>query len=151
MTATVTRRSALTAAAAAAIGVVAGFAYGRNSDARKSPKTGGGYIYGGSSGSSASPGSGPAKALASVAKVPVGGGLITSGVVLVRSGNSVKAFSATCTHLGCQVTKVSGGKIFCPCHGSVFNASTGAVVQGPASSPLPPVQVTVRNGEVYPA
>ena len=144
MSGTVTRRSALTAAAALAVGVVAGFAYGRSNDARKAPSSGGGYGYGGS------PGGAP-KPLAPLAMVPDGGGLITSGVVLTRSGSTVKAFSSTCTHLGCTVNKVSDGKIFCPCHGSVFDAATGAVVQGPASSPLPAVPVTVRGGEVYTA
>jgi Rieske Fe-S protein len=147
MSANVTRRSALTAASALAVGVVAGFAYGRNNDARKSPSTGG-YGYGGSNGGSSG---GAAQPIAALAKVPDGGGLITSGVVLTRSGDAVQAFSSKCTHLGCTVNKVSDGKIFCPCHGSVFNAATGAVIQGPASSPLPSVPVTVRGGEVYTA
>lgn len=147
MTGPVTRRSTLAGAAALAVGLIAGFAYGRNSDARKSPSPGGGYGYGGGS---ASTGGAP-KPLAALAKVPDGGGLITSGVVLTRSGSTVRAFSSTCTHLGCTVNKVSAGKIFCPCHGSVFDAATGAVVQGPASSPLPAVPVTVRGGEVYTA
>lgn len=147
MTATVTRRSTLAGAAALAVGLIAGFAYGRNNDARKSPGSGGGYGYAGGGGSTG----GAPKPLAPLAKVPNGGGLITSGVVLTRSGATVKAFSSTCTHLGCTVNKVSGGKIFCPCHGSVFDASTGAVVQGPATSPLPAVPVTVRGGEVYTA
>jgi Rieske Fe-S protein len=61
----------------------------------------------------------------------------------------VHAFSSTCTHLGCTVNKVTKGKIYCPCHGSVFSAQSGAVEQGPATRPLPAVQVTVRNGMVY--
>lgn len=145
MTAAIRRRSALTASAAVVVGAVIGFAYGRNSDARKSAATGG-YTDGGPAGSGS-----PGKRLAAVTDVPPSGGLITSGVVLVRQGDTVEAFSSTCTHLGCTVSKVAHGKIFCPCHGSVFNASTGAVVQGPATKPLPQVQVTVSNGEVYTA
>jgi Rieske Fe-S protein len=75
--------------------------------------------------------------------------VIVGDVVLTRSGSQVKAFSAVCTHQGCQVNKVADGKIDCPCHGSVFDASTGAVVAGPAPSPLPPVAVEVRSGEVF--
>jgi Rieske Fe-S protein len=56
-----------------------------------------------------------------------------------------------CTHQGCKVDKVSGGRIDCPCHGSQFDASTGKVVGGPAPTPLPAVQVTVRDGEVFSA
>jgi Rieske Fe-S protein len=84
--------------------------------------------------------------------VPVGGGLILDNpaIVLTRtSGNDVHAFSAVCTHQGCTVNKVAGGTIDCPCHGSRFDAATGAVVRGPAARPLPAVTVTVRGGNVY--
>ena len=138
----VTRRSAVTAGAAAAVGVVIGVVYGRNSDAAEKPSRSD-YGYGGDGAA------GGSRVLAKLSDVPEGGGLIISGVVLTRaSGDAVKAFSATCTHLGCAVNKVSGGKIFCPCHGSTFDANTGAVIQGPAGSPLPPVKVTVENGDV---
>jgi Rieske Fe-S protein len=142
MTSGIPRRSALTATAAVAVGAVAGFVYGRSSDAARAGSTESRSGYAG-----VSPGH---KLLARLAAIPVGSGLITSGVVLSRdSGNVVHAFSSTCTHLGCTVNKVSNGKIFCPCHGSVFDAVTGAVVQGPASKPLSPIPVTVQNGGVY--
>jgi Rieske Fe-S protein len=148
MSAGVTRRSALAAAAAAAVGVVAGIVYGRNSDAAKAPPGTAGYGYG----SGGSGGSAGHKKLTSLASVPAAGGVITQGYVVVRDpGDTVHAFSSVCTHLGCDVNKVSSGKIFCPCHGSVFDAQTGAVVQGPASSPLPKLPVTVENGDVFTA
>jgi Rieske Fe-S protein len=137
------RRSALTASAVAVVGGAIGFVFGRNSDAKKPGKPGGGYDAGGSSGSTG-------KLLTQLDKVPEGGGVIVGGVVVTRQGaDQVQAFSSTCTHLGCTVNRVSGGKIFCPCHGSTFNANTGAVVQGPAGSPLPAVPVTIKNGGVY--
>jgi Rieske Fe-S protein len=34
------------------------------------------------------------------------------------------------------------------CHGSLFNPVTGAVVQGPARTPLATIPVQVRNGIV---
>ncbi|WP_432476438.1 Rieske (2Fe-2S) protein [Nocardioides sp. GXQ0305] len=89
--------------------------------------------------------------LAAVADVPAGGGLVLAdeGVVLVRGdGEDVHAFSATCTHQGCPVSEVTGGRIICPCHGSAFDAQTGEVVAGPAPSALPPVEVTVQDGDV---
>jgi Rieske Fe-S protein len=142
----VTRRSALTAAAAAAVGVVIGVVYGRNSDAAEKPRGagGGGYGYGGNDNG------GSPELITELAAVPEGGGVIKSGVVVTReSGNTVHVFSSVCTHLGCDVNKVSDGKIFCPCHGSVFDAKTGQVLQGPASSPLPSVPFTVKDGGVY--
>ncbi len=144
----VTRRSALTAAAVAAAGGVAGFAVARNSAAAKEPSgPAAANAYGETPKS-------PGRPLAPLADVPVGGGVVLENpaVVLTRSSDTdVHAFSSVCTHQGCHVDKVSGGTIRCPCHGSRFDASTGDVVSGPANSPLPRVAVTVRDGEVYSA
>ena len=57
-------------------------------------------------------------------------------LVHLKSGDFV-AYSAICTHQGCTVA-YKGGKLACPCHGSVFDPAKGAeVVAGPAPSPLP--------------
>jgi menaquinol-cytochrome c reductase iron-sulfur subunit len=65
-------------------------------------------------------------------------------VFLVWDGaKQVRALSATCTHLGCQVqwdTKVS--RFRCPCHGGVYDA-TGKVVGGPPPRPLDSVDTRV--------
>ncbi|MBO9555660.1 MAG: Rieske (2Fe-2S) protein [Cellulomonas sp.] len=88
--------------------------------------------------------------LAPLTDVPDGGGVVLADlkVVLTREGSAVHGFSAVCTHQGCLVRDVRGGEIHCPCHGSAFDAATGEVVQGPATRPLPPVGVEVRDGEV---
>jgi len=70
--------------------------------------------------------------------------------VLTRTvDGELHAFSAVCTHQGCTVDRVADGTIDCPCHGSRFDALTGAVTHGPATIPLPPVAVVVRDGQVY--
>lgn len=55
---------------------------------------------------------------------------------LYRSENSVVAFSTTCTHAGCRLGKTTSRTIPCSCHGSLFDASTGIPVKGPAIKPL---------------
>ena len=98
------------------------------------------------------PGTGqPGTLLGEAAAVPVGGGMIyTSAKVVVTqpTAGEYKAFSAVCTHAGCIVDGVANGVIQCPCHGSQFNITTGAVVTGPASSPLPAKTVTVTDGKL---
>ncbi len=81
--------------------------------------------------------------------VPVGGGVILADqdtVVTQPQPDQFKAFSATCTHLGCQVERVSDGTIKCPCHGSQYSVVDGSVVHGPATKPLPAKTVSVSNG-----
>ena len=104
---------------------------------------------GGKKGSSAGPTT--AADLGASSAVPVGGAkLYRDDKVLVSqpSQGSFKAFSAVCTHQGCVLDSVDGTTASCPCHGSKFNAETGAVVQGPATQPLPAVQVTESGGKL---
>jgi Rieske Fe-S protein len=80
--------------------------------------------------------------------VPVGGGKIFNGAVVVTqpAAGTFKAFNATCTHQGCTVSEVTASGISCPCHGSVFSINDGSVVQGPATKPLTVMKVTADNG-----
>jgi Rieske Fe-S protein len=90
--------------------------------------------------------------LVSLDQLPSQGGVVLAqrAVVLTRdAGGAVHGFSAICTHLGCTVDSVQNGTIMCPCHGSRFNADTGAVVMGPATRPLPAVSVAVHGNGVY--
>ncbi len=139
------RRAALRGGAVVVLGGVVGFVWARASQAAVSSAT------------SAANGYGPepsdrGQALVPLDKVPENGGVVLpqQTVVITReTGDTVHAFSATCTHQGCPVSQVQNGVIDCPCHGSQFDAKTGAVVTGPATRGLPPVAVVVRNGEVY--
>ncbi len=64
-------------------------------------------------------------------------------VFLVRDGDGVRALSATCTHLGCQVRWEKEKKRFlCPCHGGVYDAQ-GRVLEGPPPRPLDTIAVRV--------
>ena len=68
-------------------------------------------------------------------------------VVAQPAAGQAVAFSAICTHQGCTVAP-KGSELDCPCHGSKYNALTGAVINGPAPSPLPAVSVSVKDGNV---
>lgn len=63
-------------------------------------------------------------------------------VVADREG--IYAISATCTHLGCVVSREED-RFACPCHGSVYDPH-GTVVQGPAPRNLPWFSVRETTG-----
>lgn len=106
---------------------------------------------GGEEAASGGQGSGGGSGTVAASDVPVGGGTILKDQEVVvtqpRKGD-YKAFTAICTHQGCTVTKVEGGQIVCPCHGSHFSIEDGSVESGPAPSPLEEVPVTIKGGEV---
>ena len=54
---------------------------------------------------------------------------------LIRQGDTFRALSAVCTHLGCTVGRADKG-YHCPCHGSSFGED-GTNTAGPAPRPLP--------------
>ena len=107
----------------------------------------------GSSGSQAGAGGDGGGGSLQLSAVPVGSAVAakdSSGkpVVVARPAQDrIVAFSAVCTHMGCTVAP-SGTTLKCPCHGSAFDATTGAVLNGPASRPLPSVSVRVDGGSV---
>jgi Rieske Fe-S protein len=89
--------------------------------------------------------------LGATSDIPVGGGAIYTAakvVVTQPASGQYKAFSAVCTHVGCLVNKVTSGTIGCPCHGSEFKITSGAVVAGPAPTPLPARQIKIVDGQV---
>lgn len=69
--------------------------------------------------------------------------------LLVRTeGGELRAFSATCTHLGCTVNYEPGSKvIWCPCHNGMFDLH-GRNIGGPPPRPLPEYKVNLRNGKI---
>jgi len=152
------RRTVLACAGAACAAVLAGcsrynsnnggVAGGQPQQATSSPAA-----PAGSAGSSSGAAAGPA-ALASTSDIPVGGGKILTDkkiVITQPQSGAFHAFSAVCTHAGCTVGSVTGGTINCPCHGSRFNITNGSVVNGPAASPLPAVNIKVQGSSIVPA
>ncbi len=88
-----------------------------------------------------------------LADIPDGGGLIvdnpTGGkALLVRAGDEVKAYNASCTHMGSIIGVPKNGVSTCPNHGSRFDTATGAVVNGPATKPLQKLTVQVDGDKV---
>jgi thiosulfate dehydrogenase [quinone] large subunit len=89
--------------------------------------------------------------------VPVGGAASfqdpASGdpaLVVQHQAGQFLAFDAVCPHAGCTVQyEQSQDIIVCPCHGSLFNAATGSVEQGPAASGLRPIPISESNGQLY--
>ncbi len=74
----------------------------------------------------------------------------TKAAVLLHTPAGFRAFGAVCTHLGCiAYWKPEENDIFCPCHLGRYNPNTGAVISGPPPSPLPAIDIAIRDGDVY--
>ena len=81
---------------------------------------------------------------------PVDAGSIPAFVI--REGESVRAVSRVCTHMGCLlIFSASKAGLQCPCHGAVFDVRgrpDPLYVKRPLP-PLPVVQARVVDGTVY--
>lgn len=100
----------------------------------------------GSAGPAEAPGGGDA--IAKVADVPVGSGVIVGDTVVTQPTPGVfKGFSSVCTHQGCTLNEIADGTIHCPCHGSAFNLD-GTVANGPAKRPLDAKSVSVQGDSI---
>lgn len=72
----------------------------------------------------------------------------STDIVIRGAGGGLAAFSAICTHAGCTVG-YQGGQIYCPCHGGVYSATTGAVISGPPPAGLAKRKVVEAGGFIY--
>lgn len=89
--------------------------------------------------------------LGPVDQVAIGSGVVYDGpkvVVTQPAQGDVRGFTAVCPHQGCLVSEVTNNEILCPCHGSLFSAEDGAVLVGPATTGLAPVDVSVVDDQV---
>jgi nitrite reductase/ring-hydroxylating ferredoxin subunit len=71
-------------------------------------------------------------------------------VLLVNVAGEYYAVGNKCTHRGCKLSKgaLDGETVKCPCHKSVFNVKTGAVMHGPATKPGPKYAVKVEEEQI---
>jgi 3-phenylpropionate/trans-cinnamate dioxygenase ferredoxin subunit/naphthalene 1,2-dioxygenase system ferredoxin subunit len=72
-------------------------------------------------------------------------------VLLANVNGTYFAIGNKCTHRGCLLSngKLNGDTVKCPCHGSIFDLKTGAVVHGPAKTPEPNYEAKIENQQVY--
>lgn len=98
-----------------------------------------------------SPAAPSGEVLGPVDQVTVGSGVVYDGpkvVVTQPAEGDIRGFTAVCPHQGCLVSEVTNNEILCPCHGSLFSAEDGAVITGPATTGLAPVDVSVVDDQV---
>ena len=68
-----------------------------------------------------------------------------------RAAGGVVAYTAICTHNGCEVTDWLGEDqtLSCPCHATRFDPKNGArVIDGPAPRPLPALPLALAEGRL---
>ena len=69
-------------------------------------------------------------------------------IVLVRRGDTVRAFAGTCPHAGAPLEQgaLCGKRLVCPWHKAVFALEDGALLEPPALAPLTRYEVTITDG-----
>ena len=127
------RRAVLAGAGVVAVGAVAACGSGDEQDSAED-----------------TPAGAPGTVLGPASQIPVGGGMVFADqqiVVTQPTQGRYQGLSSTCPHAGCQVNAVRDGAVICPCHGSRFGLD-GAVVQGPAQSPLTRRAVALKGTDI---
>jgi thiosulfate dehydrogenase [quinone] large subunit len=73
------------------------------------------------------------------------------GIIVQPTTGQFLAYDAVCPHAGCAVSYYASNDVFvCPCHGSEFQVSNGAVLNGPAPRGLAPLKVVKESdGNLY--
>ena len=70
-------------------------------------------------------------------------------LLIHHADGSYVSFDAVCTHLGCTVQfEPQSSRIYCACHGGVYDMNTGAVVAGPPPKKLTRYVVEEEDGQI---
>lgn len=71
-------------------------------------------------------------------------------VAVANVGGTYYAFGDTCTHLQCSLAQgdLEDTTVTCPCHGSQFDVTSGAVLRGPAQTPVARYSVRVEGEDL---
>ncbi len=72
------------------------------------------------------------------------------GILIKDDKGDLHAFTSTCTHLGCTVSYQGDQKrIFCACHGGVYDPQTGKNVSGPPPAPLTAFKIIKEQDGIF--
>jgi 3-phenylpropionate/trans-cinnamate dioxygenase ferredoxin subunit len=72
-------------------------------------------------------------------------------IAVSRVAGTLYAFSDICTHRQCNLSlggEIEGTSITCECHGSTFDMTSGAVLEGPATEPIATFTVRDESGDL---
>ena len=71
-------------------------------------------------------------------------------VTVANVGGTFYAFDDTCTHRQCSLVEgeLEERVVVCPCHGSKFDVTTGAVVNPPAELPVKTYALQIQDGAI---
>jgi len=72
-------------------------------------------------------------------------------IAVANAGGSLHAFADRCPHMGCSLSasgSLAGTTLACECHGSEFDVTSGAVLQGPARNPLAMRTVRIEGDDL---
>ena len=74
--------------------------------------------------------------------------VLDTKVAVANVAGTLYAFGDTCTHLQCSLAEgeLEETTVTCRCHGSRFDVSSGAVLQGPAREPVKTFETRVEDG-----
>lgn len=73
-----------------------------------------------------------------------------TAIAVAEVDGSFFAFSDVCTHAQCSLAEgeLEGTTVECPCHGSQFDVTTGAVRNPPATEPVTSYAVRVEGDAI---
>ncbi len=71
-------------------------------------------------------------------------------IAVANVAGTFHAFGNVCTHQSCPLSKgkLEETTVTCPCHGSQFDVTTGAVLAGPAKDPVESYPVRLQDDTI---